>query len=292
MKKEELLKNFLNHQKIFNSKSEHTVKAYSLDISQFLNFLEDEIKNVQLSHLRSFLSYLSLKGIAQRSINRKLSSLKTFFEFLAYQGFIKKDPTLLLKGPKFSKPLPEILSIEEIDNIISVIKEDSFQDLRNKSIIYLLYSSGLRAAELISLKENDISFSREELRIIGKGNVERIAFFDKKAKSILLKYLPLKKKLFKSEYIFINKFGEQLSDRYLRKTINELTKKAKISKKVSPHTFRHSFATLLLNKGVSLKAIQELLGHASISSTQVYTHVSKEELRKCYIKYGPFMDGK
>lgn len=292
MKKEELLKKFLDHQKVFNSKSAHTIKAYSTDILQFLNFLEEDIKNVQLSHLRSFLSYLSLKALSQRSINRKLSSLKSFFEFLAYYNFTKKDPTLLLKGPKFSKPLPEILSIEEIEKILACLKEENFQNLRNRSIIHLLYSSGLRASELISLKESDISFLREELRIIGKGNIERIAFFDKKAKAVLLRYLPLKKKLFKSDYVFLNRFGEQLSDRYLRKTINELTKKAKISKKISPHTFRHSFATMLLNKGVSLKAIQELLGHASISSTQVYTHVSKEELRKCYVKYGPFTNKK
>ncbi len=277
---------FCNIQSKVRLTSDNTIKAYEVDLGQFVKFMEKDVDKITTKDLRSFLSYLSQKNISKRSVSRKLSSIRAFFKWLHSSTSMKSNPALLLSSPKFSKELPDVIMPEEFNSMVESLNENNVQQLRDKLLVTLLYSSGVRSAEALSIEIDDISFERCEVRVIGKGGVERIAFFSNETKRLFLKYIRARGAV-DSKYIFTNSRGGVISSRFLRLTVEKLAEKSGIDKKVSPHTFRHSFATLLLSNGVNLKAIQELLGHASISSTQIYTHISKEELRRCYLKYGP-----
>lgn len=280
---------FCNVQYVVRLSSQNTLRAYRVDLTQFAKFIEKDIKDINLKDLRSFLSYLSQRGISKRSIGRKLSSIKSFFHWLHSSSIITSNPATLLNMPKFSKDLPDVLLPKEFNRMMQFLGENDTKSLRDKLLISLLYSSGLRSSEALSIKKTDISTSRCEVRVVGKGGRERIAFFNQETRRLLIKYLALVNA--DEPFLFDNGKGGALSTRFLRLMVEKLAKKVALDKKISPHTFRHSFATLLLSNGVNLKVIQDLLGHASISSTQIYTHISKEELRMCYMKYGPFSGG-
>lgn len=287
----DIIKEFFDYQLLTN-KSFNTSKSYSSDIKQFINYIseqEKDIKNITPIQIKSFLAYLSMKNISKKSITRKLSSIKSFFDFLIRKGDIDINPTINILSPKVGKSLPSVLTLSEFNRLVDSIQGKNFATKRDRAMIEMLYASGIRSEELLSLTDKDIHLRDREAKVLGKGGIERIVFFNEQTLEALLDYIPFKRSKFpNAQFLFLNRFGRRLSTRFLRNIVTSYSEKAGIEKEVSPHTFRHSFATSLLDKGVGLRSIQEMLGHKSISSTQIYTHISKSELRKCYLKYGPF----
>ena len=278
-------------------------------ILQFIEYIDKnegikDFDEVDIITFRSFIAYLnsdsnendekSSSSVGKRSINRKISALRTFFKYLNEQEIVKNNKVGYISMPKFEKGLPTVLNKDDIDKIRAVINTDKITGVRDRLIVELLYSSGIRASELIDMSEHMINMSEREIRVIGKGNKERITFFSQNAEKWLKHYIDLKKRDYKnydSSVIFVNSRGEKLNSRSLRRLITDYAKKADINKEVTPHVFRHSFATTLLNKGVDIRYLQELLGHSSISTTQIYTHVSKALLREVYMSAHPLVNG-
>ena len=286
------LEKFIYYEEVILGKSYNTIKSYKKDILQFIEYIDKnegikDFDEVEIITFRSFIAYLnsdsnendekSSSSVGKRSINRKISALRTFFKYLNEQEIVKNNKVGYISMPKFEKGLPTVLNKDDIDKIRAVINTDKITGVRDRLIVELLYSSGIRASELIDMSEHMINMSEREIRVIGKGNKERITFFSQNAEKWLKHYIDLKKRDYKnydSSVIFVNSRGEKLNSRSLRRLITDYAKKADINKEVTPHVFRHSFATTLLNKGVDIRYLQELLGHSSISTTQIYTHVS------------------
>lgn len=292
-----LIEKFLYYQEVVLNKSFNTVKSYRKDLEQFREYLEfnekiTDFNDVEIFTFRSFIAYLNIElKIEKRSINRKLSAIRSFFKYLLDNAYIKENKAVYINTPKFEKPLPNYLTKEDIDKIRDVIDMKKITGLRDRAIIELLYSSGIRSMELLDLTEYMIDFNERELRVIGKGNKERITFFSSNAKKYLLEYIERKKieyKKYNKNELFVNKNGDKLDPRSLRRLISNYAKKANLNKEVTPHIFRHSFATELLNQGVDIRYVQELLGHSTIETTQFYTHLSKTGLKNAYMKSHPF----
>jgi len=287
---------FLHYHENIKQKSPHTVKAYDVDLRQFIAYLRkheevETLEKIEEHHIKSFIAYLYHENVTKRSINRKISTIKSFFHYLMSQKQVEKDITLTLVVPKFSKKLPTVLTREEIDKMRESIDVKEFSGIRNRMIIELLYSSGLRASELLSICEGDIQFSSREIRVMGKGEKQRDVFFSNTAYEWITYFITQKRlKGFGEKHLVVNQNGEPLSDRSLRRIIEDISKSVGISKHVSPHTFRHSFATHLMNRGVDLRYIQALLGHEHITTTEVYTHVSREKLKEELEKHHPFIE--
>lgn len=297
---------FLYYEEVIIGKSYNTIKGYRKDIIQFVDYLQEyeeinDFDQIETITFRSFIAYLnsvdkrnkeivSEKSVSKRSINRKISALRTFFKYLQEKKIIKSNKVTYITMPKFEKELPNVLSKEDIDRLRNVVNTEKLTGIRDRLIIELLYSSGIRASELIDLSEYMINIDEREIRVIGKGNKERITFFSENSKKWLEKYIEEKKKKYANynkNTIFTNSKGEKLTTRSLRRLIADYAKKAEINKEVTPHVFRHTFATELLNNGVDIRYLQELLGHSSISTTQVYTHVSKALLKDVYMNTHP-----
>ena len=303
------LEKFIYYEEVIFGKSYNTIKSYKKDILQFIEYIDKnegikDFDEVEIITFRSFIAYLnsdsnendekSSSSVGKRSINRKISALRTFFKYLNEQEIVKNNKVGYISMPKFEKGLPTVLNKDDIDKIRAVINTDKITGVRDRLVVELLYSSGIRASELIDMSEHMINMSEREIRVIGKGNKERITFFSQNAEKWLKHYIDLKKRDYKnydSSVIFVNSRGEKLNSRSLRRLITDYAKKADINKEVTPHVFRHSFATTLLNKGVDIRYLQELLGHSSISTTQIYTHVSKALLREVYMSAHPLVNG-
>ena len=303
------LEKFIYYEEVILGKSYNTIKSYKKDILQFIEYIDKnegikDFDEVEIITFRSFIAYLnsdsnendekSSSSVGKRSINRKISALRTFFKYLNEQEIVKNNKVGYISMPKFEKGLPTVLNKDDIDKIRAVINTDKITGGRDRLVVELLYSSGIRASELIDMSEHMINMSEREIRVIGKGNKERITFFSQNAEKWLKHYIDLKKRDYKnydSSVIFVNSRGEKLNSRSLRRLITDYAKKADINKEVTPHVFRHSFATTLLNKGVDIRYLQELLGHSSISTTQIYTHVSKALLREVYMSAHPLVNG-
>ena len=303
------LEKFIYYEEVILGKSYNTIKSYKKDLLQFIEYIDKnegikDFDEVEIITFRSFIAYLnsdsnendekSSSSVGKRSINRKISALRTFFKYLNEQEIVKNNKVGYISMPKFEKGLPTVLNKDDIDKIRAVINTDKITGVRDRLIVELLYSSGIRASELIDMSEHMINMSEREIRVIGKGNKERITFFSQNAEKWLKHYIDLKKRDYKnydSSVIFVNSRGEKLNSRSLRRLITDYAKKADINKEVTPHVFRHSFATTLLNKGVDIRYLQELLGHSSISTTQIYTHVSKALLREVYMSAHPLVNG-
>jgi len=292
-------KSYLENEKRF---SVHTVRNYISDIEQFVEFLKKvfpegtEPQKIDVVVLRGFLGYLHSKELNKRSIMRKLASVKSFFKFLLREGRISINPAKIIHSPRISKNIPRVMTEEEAQTVIEtpvVNKEDETKSgrlkiLRDIAILEMLYATGLRASELVSLKWENIFFEDRIVRIFGKGNKERIVPFGENAASALKKYLEEKRRLnIDCEFIFVNLRGGKLTSRSLQRIVEKYSKELLSGKKVTPHTFRHSFATHLLSRGADLRTIQELLGHQSLSTTQKYTHIAALELKKIYDKVHP-----
>ena len=282
-------RSFLMLEKSF---SDNTYQAYVHDVQKLLQFLEDEkisYLTVTLVDLQHFLFQLAQIGINERSQARIISGIKSFYAFLVLENRLQDDPTSLLESPKLPKKIPQILSIEEIDALIQAIDYSVPEGIRNRAIIETLYSCGLRVSELVELKLSDIFWQEEFIKVVGKGNKERLIPISRTAlkeiKSYLTERINLPIKKGSEDIVFLNRRGNKLTRQMIFIIINKLADEIGLDKQISPHTFRHSFATHLLEGGANLRVIQEMLGHESILTTEIYTHVDVHFLRETIMSY-------
>lgn len=294
----ELVKSFHNYLAYEKQYSFRTIKSYLKDIDDFIIFVGKEerleildlAKKIDASQIRKYLEYLIKRGLTKRSIARKLAALRTFYRFMFKMGYRDDNPAKSVSTPRQEKRLPSFLEETEIDELLN-LPDDTPIGLRDKAIMELIYSSGLRVSELINLKLQDVLFNEKLLRVIGKGNKERIIPFGNAAEQSLKEYIKIRKNLLKkgelSNFLFINNKGKKINDRVIRRIVKKYVNQLAIIKKISPHTLRHSFATHLLNSGMDLRAIQELLGHNRLSTTQIYTHLNLTSLMSVYKKSHP-----
>lgn len=291
------IKDFELYLKLEKSLSGNSVEAYVRDIQKFVSFLlmhEVELlpEKTETQHIRDFLYWLTMMGISGRSQARIISGIKAFFNFLWIDDRIQKDPTELIESPRIGKKLPEVLSIEEIDLLIAAIDLSTPQGQRNKAILETLYSCGLRVSELVNLKISNLFFKEGFIRIIGKGDKERLVPISKKAEREITYYREesrnhVSPKKGSEDILFLNKRGNKLTRVMIFTIIKQLADAAGITKNISPHTFRHSFATHLVDGGADLRAIQDMLGHESITTTEIYTHLDKQHLHDTIMMYHP-----
>ena len=248
----------------------------------------DKIKSIE--DMEELNTKMSVKPVSKRTINRKISALRTFFKYLQEIKVIETNKAAYINVPKFEKELPNVLNRDDLNRLRNVISTEKITGIRDRLIIELLYSSGLRSMELINLSEFMIDIEEREIRVIGKGEKERVTFFSENAKKWLIKYIDEKKKQYENytrEVLIVNSKGKKLTTRSLRRLISGHVHEAGIEKEITPHVFRHSFAMELLNNGVDIQYLQELLGHTSITATQVYTHVNKDFLKDIYMNTHP-----
>jgi integrase/recombinase XerD len=276
--------------------SENTVSSYRNDITNLFQFLENynitDPQQIKFNHLSDFFKFLKEAGLTSSSASRYHSSLKGFFSYLLQNKYITQNPVEKIPSPKLSKKLPQVLTINEIDLILSQPDVKNKLGLRDKSLLELFYACGTRVSELINLKVSGLFFKDEVIRVFGKGSKERLVPIGSSAIYWIGEYLklsrPLLEKKSKSEnYLFLNIRGTKLSRMGVWKIVSRYVKEAKIDKEVHPHTFRHSFATHLLEGGADLRAVQEMLGHADISTTQIYTHIDRDFIKQVHRDFHP-----
>jgi integrase/recombinase XerD len=291
------IRGYQNYLQIEKSLSKNTVDGYCRDIKKLNNFFngnddKKKIEDVNYQDFQNYLSYLNDLKINARSQSRVISSMRSFFKFLILEKIIKENPTELLENPKTGKKLPEFLTIEEIELLVNQIDRSKKEGERNLAIIEVLYGCGLRVTELIELKISEIYWEEGFIRIIGKGNKERLVPLGKIASKHLKIYLneirvhQKVKDLF-VDHVFINKNGSKISRVMIFKIVKKLTEKAGIQKNISPHSLRHSFATHLVEGGADLRSVQEMLGHQSITTTEIYTHLDKNYLKQAILDHHP-----
>lgn len=288
---------FITYLKVEKEVSPHTIINYSVDLKDFSGFLnpksekeskgveEFDVSKVDYLLLKKYLAHIKGKGYAKRTIARKLASLRSFFRFLHKEGYIKINPITSLSTPKLDKKLPIFLDEKEVVKLIEAPQGVAAGDLRDRAVLETLYSTGIRVSELVGLNIENVDFIGGVIKVYGKGKKERLTPIGDKALSAIRKYLDKRKSNAKA--VFLNKSGVRVTDRTIRRIVNKYIDVASLREHISPHTLRHSFATHLLNKGADLRSVQELLGHANLSTTQVYTHVSTERLKSVYEKAHP-----
>ncbi|MBN1899010.1 MAG: site-specific tyrosine recombinase XerD [Spirochaetes bacterium] len=290
----ELLEQFINYLKIEKGLSRNTVLNYQSDIEQFFIFLKskniDNIDDVSGLLLSGYLSYLRSHNISNRSMARKVTALRMFFKYLVIDRIIQINPSLLLEVPKINASLPEYLSLSEVESLLKTFDTQKPLQVRDKTIMELLYSAGLRVSEITNLHVYDINSRERFIKVKGKGDKERLIPLGQKAIDILDHYIMRIRPQYNrmdSPFLFLNAKGGKLSRISVWKIIKFYARKCGITKDISPHTLRHSFATHLINNGADLRSVQELLGHSSISTTQIYTHLNYEKLKKFHHSYHP-----
>ena len=266
----------------------YTIKEYVLHVKDFITYCDNNgVNYLSLSKddVINYLKFLDEQKLSNKSIGTILSSLRCFYSYLLDNNYINLNIFKLISNPKLEKKLPSFLSYEEIRIVLDSIDTDNILSIRNKMIIELLYATGIRVSELRNIKINDIDFNNKSIKVFGKGSKERIVFFGDYAYDAIKLYLDNRE--LKSEYLILNNKGKQISVRGIELIIKNVIDKACIKTKVSPHTFRHTFATHMLNNGCPLKSVQELLGHASLSSTEIYTHITDDYIKSEYLKNMP-----
>ncbi len=283
--------------RIEKSLSPNSVSAYVNDINKLISFVEEHYPNltpetVKLAQLRKFVEWMNQNGISPRTQARTISGIKSFYKFLLIEEAVENDPTTLLESPRIGRKLPEILTDDEINSLIEAIDVTKAEGLRNKAILETLYSCGLRVSELVDLKISNLHFEQEFLRIAGKGERERLVPISKRAIDDIKKYLVNSRKKLTIEkgyenIVFLNRRGKKLSRVMIFTIIKNLADKIKLEKSISPHTFRHSFASALVQGGADLRTVQEMLGHESILTTEIYAHLDKEYLKDTVNRYHP-----
>ena len=282
---------YISHQKRY---SPHTVTAYKKDLEQFNQFLLSDFqiesfKKVESTIIRSWIVHLIEKEVSTRSINRKISTLKSFYKYLLKNNEVTKNPLLKVVTPKTSKRLPVFVGESEISNLFDEVKyDDGYEGSRDKLILEFLYATGIRLIELVNLKIKSIDFSNSTIKVIGKRNKERIIPFGDKLKSEIDQYLIERQKLASTEnHLFLTKNGKKIYPKLVYRTVNYYLSMVTTVSKKSPHVLRHTFATHMLNNGADLNSIKEILGHANLSATQVYTHNTIEKLKNIHKQAHP-----
>lgn len=291
------IKQFGNYLKLERSLSANSIEAYVRDIQKLQQFADMSLKGlsplkITSKHLQAFLTYVSELGMSAHSQARILSGVKAFYKYLIYEELLDKDPTLLIEGPKLGRKLPDTLSYIEIEQLLEAIDMSTPEGGRNRAMLEVLYSSGLRVSELVDLRVNNVYFDVGFLRVIGKGNKERLVPVGKDALKFLTIYkeqirvhVPVQKDF--ESYMFLNRRGKKLTRVMIFTIIKRLAEQIGLKKVISPHTFRHSFATHLIEGGADLRAVQEMLGHESITTTEIYTHLDRDYLRQVIQEFHP-----
>ena len=286
---------FVSYLKIEKGLSANSILAYQNDVNKLLNYCSEQelkVKDVEYRHLQTFITELYDLGLSARSQARIISGIKQFFSYLIIENLITLDPSEMLEQPRIGRKLPEVLSIEEVDALIAAIDLSRKEGQRNRAILEVLYSCGLRVSELTNLKFTDLFYDEGFIRVIGKGNKERLVPLSKSVEIEIDAY----KKDFRSKleikpghenFIFLNRRGKQLTRVMIFVIVKDLAQRIELQKVISPHTFRHSFATHLIEGGANLRAIQDMLGHESIITTEIYTHLDKSYLKSVIEEYHP-----
>jgi len=292
-----IIKGFQAYLKLERSVSANTSSAYVRDVALLESFLESELggkslNQVDFSDLKEFIAWIHGRGMSASSQARILSGIKTFFHFLVLEGLLSDNPTTLLESPKLSRKLPDTLSINEINSLIDALDLSKPEGMRNKAILEMLYGCGLRVSEVVDLKISNLFLDIELVKILGKGNKERLVPIGSEAAKFLQIWLQevrvhLKIKPGQEDWVFLNNRGSSLSRVMVFLIIKGLATKIGLKKTISPHTFRHSFATHLLEGGADLRAVQEMLGHESITTTEIYTHLDRDYLKSTILQYHP-----
>ena len=290
----DIIGKYRRYMKLERNYSENTLDAYMSDLQKLLDYVGSEglqILDVKLDDLRNFVAALVDIGISARSQGRILSGVRTFYTFLILDGYIEDDPTELLEWPKIGEHLPEVLSVEEVDRLEQACDLSKWEGQRNRTIIEVLFSCGLRVSELINLRLSDLFLTEKFIRVMGKGKKERLVPISESAVKEL-QYWFMDRNLMKikpgeEDFVFLNRRGGHLTRMMIFTIVRRLAEAAGIEKTISPHTLRHSFATALLEGGANLRAIQDMLGHERISTTQIYTHIDMHTLREEILEHHP-----
>lgn len=290
----DIIGKYRRYMKLERNYSENTLDAYMSDLQKLLDYVGSEglhILDVKLDDLRNFVAALVDIGISARSQSRILSGVRTFYTFLILDGYIEDDPTELLEWPKIGEHLPEVLSVEEVDRLEQACDLSKWEGQRNRTIIEVLFSCGLRVSELINLRLSDLFLNEKFIRVMGKGKKERLVPISESAVKEL-QYWFMDRNLMKikpgeEDFVFLNRRGGHLTRMMIFTIVRRLAEAAGIEKTISPHTLRHSFATALLEGGANLRAIQDMLGHERISTTQIYTHIDMHTLREEILEHHP-----
>ena len=286
---EKLINEFIDYLRFEKKYSENTIVSYQNDLKKALIFFKNDFNNLTKKDIQNYIRQLS-KQESSASVSRSISTLKSLYKFLELNKYAKNNPLTTITKPKTFKKLPKVLSEEEVDKLLDINLKTDF-DYRNKAMLELMYSSGLRVSELINLTVNDIDLINSSVRIFGKGSKERIVPLNDYAIEALNNYISNhRRSLFKhgeNNYLFLNNHGNKMTRQGFFKTLQKIAKDKGIKSELSPHTLRHSFATHLLKHGADLRSIQELLGHSDISTTQIYTHITSEKLQKNYQEFHP-----
>jgi integrase/recombinase XerD len=291
------IKQFQNYLKLERSLADNSINAYLHDVVKLKQFIE--ISNINISpleitsiHLQDFLKYINELGMTAYSQARILSGLKAFYKYLVYEDIMSNDPTQLIEGPKLGRKLPDVLSYPEIESLLNAIDLSTDEGMRNRAILETLYSSGLRVSELVDLKLNNIYFDIGFLRIIGKGNKERLVPIGREASKYVKIYVNeirvhVDIQPGHESVVFLNRRGRKLTRVMIFIIIKNLARSVGLKKNISPHTFRHSFATHLIEGGADLRAVQDMLGHESITTTEIYTHLDRDYLKQVIKEFHP-----
>lgn len=291
---EKHIKDFIKYLSNEKRYPETTITSYQKDLDNYSKFIKNKninYKSINKDEIRSYLKYLDELKYSKTTISRILSTLRHFYQYLMINKVVSVNMFKLIKNPKKDKKLPNFLQSDELQKIFDSIDIETPLGIRNRLIVELLYASGLRVSELASLTIDNINIHTKEIRVLGKGSKERIVFFGDYAKKYLELYLeqsrPILQDKNKTKILLLNNNGDPLSTRGIQMIIDNVVRDASLKHNISPHVLRHTFATDLLNNGADLKSVQELLGHSSLSTTQIYTHITNERLRSVYLKTFP-----
>ena len=297
---QEVFNKYINYLEAERNASPYTVRNYTTDLLGFFQFLKakgfSSLKEVDRHVLRDYLSHLMEQGFVKASIARKLSAIRSFYRYLLREGMMPTSPVATTSSPKLDRRLPSFLTIEEVERLLKAPDLSSPVGQRDRALMELLYASGLRVSELVNLDVGQVNLNTNEIRVWGKGAKERVVLMGKPAAAALTTYLSqgrpklLGKK--RSSALFVNRYGGRLIERRVQRILEKYASLAGIDKRVYPHLLRHTFATHLLDGGAGLRVVQELLGHANLSSTQIYTHVTKSQAKKVYLSAHPMAQEK
>ena len=289
---EQLIEKFIDYLKVQKNYSSFTLLNYKKDIEEYEMFLKEKnynYKNMDYKKCTEYLLFLDNRNLKKTSVSRRLSSLRTFYKYLVLNNFVDNNPFLLVSSPKKEKKMPKFINYSGIEEIFNIPNIKTKEGQRERVILEILYGSGIRVSELVNIKIKDIDFSNKTILIFGKGSKERLVSFGEPALDSIKQYINDGRKQYEieSEYLIVGKNEDQLTTRRIEQIIGELINKTSIKMNITPHMFRHTFATHLLDNGSDLIAVQELLGHESLASTEIYTHISNEHLRDVYLKCHP-----